>query len=458
MKTSLKKTWVALATSALTIASLTGVVAAASALPSDADCKTATGYGLDPAGQPNANQTPQYAIKVVAPLLTSKNSYEDTGLEANFTQACNWFGAGMRFLQSYVPVNTTNTLAFQVTDSKTGLPKAGVEVTLRANKGYSGSNANVTVNGLTVKNGSVWSALDGGRIKVTTDSNGLAIFTVAFVDCDTYGGAPRAKPLSLNRKPAVVTTDSPDCFSQFLPQINTQSTDNADFVEFHYYDDTGVSYTVPATAKIAAAAPVMTADNSVKIDHGYQNYALVGSTNTYLFSAFDATSGAPIRNTVYHVNANGFGSTANIGGGAGVDSVLSGTTDGFGTILVKNVNKDTVGEAMPSAFNVLSTGTVFSRVVPAISANDTTDGIETHFYAMPKPTAVVTSAGKVITVTVLNGKGHKATITITGLKAASKTATSDAATAYKFTVTKGVKTVKVVLAGGSTVTKKITVK
>ena len=122
------------------------------------------------------------------------------------------------------------------------------------------------------------------------------------------------------------------------------------------------------------------------------------------------------------------------------------------------MNKDTVGEAMPSAFNVLSTGTVFSRVVPAISANDTTDGIETHFYAMPKPTAVVTSAGKVITVTVLNGKGHKATITITGLKAASKTATSDAATAYKFTVTKGVKTVKVVLAGGSTVTKKITVK
>jgi len=457
MKTSLKKTWVALATSALTIASLTGVVAAASALPSDADCKTATGYGLDPAGQPTANQTPQYAIKVVAPLLTSKNSYEDTGLEANFTQACNWFGAGMRFLQSYVPVNTTNTLAFQVTDSKSGLPKAGVEVTLRANKGYSGSNANVTVNGLTVKNGSVWSALDGGRIKVTTDSNGLAIFTVAFVDCDTYGGAPRAKPASLNRKPAVVTTDSPDCFSQFLPQINTQSTDNADFVEFHYYDDTGVSYTVPASAKIAAAAPVMTAGNSVKIDHGYQNYALVGSTNTYLFSAFDATSGAPIRNTDYHVNANGFGSTANIGGGAGVDSVLSGKTDGFGTILVKNVNKDTVGEAMPSAFNVLSTGNVFSRTVPAISANDTTDGIETHFYAMPKPSAVVTSAGKVITVSLVNAKNKKAAITITGMRAASKTATSDAPTAFKFTVTKGVKTVKVVV-GGVTVTKKVTIK
>ena len=457
MKTSLKKTWVALATSALTIASLTGVVAAASALPSDADCKTATGYGLDPAGQPTANQTPQYAIKVVAPLLTSKNSYEDTGLEANFTQACNWFGAGMRFLQSYVPVNTTNTLAFQVTDSKSGLPKAGVEVTLRANKGYSGSNANVTVNGLTVKNGSVWSALDGGRIKVTTDSNGLAIFTVAFVDCDTYGGIPRAKPANLNRKPAVVTTDSPDCFSQFLPQINTQSTDNADFVEFHYYDDTGVSYAVPATAKIAAAAPVMTAGNSVKIDHGYQNYALVGSTNTYLFSAFDATSGAPIRNTDYHVNANGFGSTANIGGGAGVDSVLSGKTDGFGTILVKNVNKDTVGEAKPSAFNVLSTGNVFSRTVPAISANDTTDGIETHFYAMPKPSAVVTAAGKVITVSLVNAKGKKAAITITGMKAASKTATSDAPTAFKFTVTKGVKTVKVVV-GGVTVTKKVTIK
>jgi hypothetical protein len=457
MKTSLKKTWVALATSALTIASLTGVVAAASALPSDADCKTATGYGLDPAGQPTANQTPQYAIKVVAPLLTSKNSYEDTGLEANFTQACNWFGAGMRFLQSYVPVNTTNTLAFQVTDSKSGLPKAGVEVTLRANKGYSGSNANVTVNGLTVKNGSVWSALDGGRIKVTTDSNGLAIFTVAFVDCDTYGGIPRAKPASLNRKPAVVTTDSPDCFSQFLPQINTQSTDNADFVEFHYYDDTGVSYAVPASAKIAAAAPVMTADNSVKIDHGYQNYALVGSTNTYLFSAFDATSGAPIRNTDYHVNANGFGSTANIGGGAGVDSVLSGKTDGFGTILVKNVNKDTVGEAKPSAFNVLSTGNVFSRTVPAISANDTTDGIETHFYAMPKPSAVVTAAGKVITVSLVNAQGKNAAITITGMKAASKTATSDAPTAFKFTVTKGVKTVKVVV-GGVTVTKKVTIK
>lgn len=457
MKTSLKKTWVALATSALTIASLTGVVAAASALPSDADCKTATGYGLDPAGQPTANQTPQYAIKVVAPLLTSKNSYEDTGLEANFTQACNWFGAGMRFLQSYVPVNTTNTLAFQVTDSKSGLPKAGVEVTLRANKGYSGSNANVTVNGLTVKNGSVWSALDGGRIKVTTDSNGLAIFTVAFVDCDTYGGIPRAKPASLNRKPAVVTTDSPDCFSQFLPQINTQSTDNADFVEFHYYDDTGASYAVPASAKIAAAAPVMTADNSVKIDHGYQNYALVGSTNTYLFSAFDATSGAPIRNTDYHVNANGFGSTANIGGGAGVDSVFSGKTDGFGTILVKNVNKDTIGEAMPSAFNVLSTGNVFSRTVPAISANDTTDGIETHFYAMPKPSAVVTAAGKVITVSLVNAKGKKAAITITGLRAASKTATSDAPTAFKFTVTKGVKTVKVVV-GGVTVTKKVTIK
>jgi hypothetical protein len=167
-----------------------------------------------------ANDKPKYNIRLISPSLTDDNSIRRYDFESQFTMDCDWFGVGMRFNQVYVPFGLRTNLTFQVT-TPTNVPVANQKVTLRANKGYSNSNANVKVNGITARPAPS-NASDGANILGTTDVNGIVNYVVQSPnDCEAYGGI-------LPDAPSNITQDTPndrnadpttDCYSQFLCRL-----------------------------------------------------------------------------------------------------------------------------------------------------------------------------------------------------------------------------------------------
>jgi hypothetical protein len=104
-----------------------------------------------------ANDNPKTNIRLISPVLTDDNSIRRYDFEGEFTIDCDWFGVGMRFNQVYVPFGLTTNLTFQAT-KQNGDPLAFTKVTLRANKGFSSSNAAVKVNGIKARQ-SNWAAV-----------------------------------------------------------------------------------------------------------------------------------------------------------------------------------------------------------------------------------------------------------------------------------------------------------
>ena len=148
--------------------------------------------------------------------------------------------------------------------------------------------------------------------------------------------------------------------------------------------------------------------------------------------------------------------------GAMDQALWTTTTDAWGNASFLLTNTDTTGEAKAATTLGAILGAInggkFSQMLPEVATVDTADVLDLHFFKAVVPTRVTfTSSGRVVKVTVVNGKSQRATITITGLKKTIKTAASDRATTYKFTVKKGKKTVKVVV-NGVTFTKTITIK
>jgi hypothetical protein len=155
--------------------------------------------------------------------------------------------------------------------------------------------------------------------------------------------------------------------------------------------------------------------------------------------------------------------------------VLTGTTDGFGYVLFALKNTDKKGEPVPASLTtpVPTTNGVFSQIFPEIAgeAIDIADMVEFHFTgaaaAAPASTAVSVEAtaskatvkGKPVffmTVVIANASGKSAAISISGLKKVTEKI-SVANQAFKYTVSAGVKTVSVVIAG-KTYTSQVTVK
>ena len=80
-------------------------------------------------------------------------------------------------------------------------------------------------------------------------------------------------------------------------------------------------------------------------------------------------------------------------------------------------------------------------------------------WAVPKPTITGSNSKRVITVAVTNAKGKKVAVSITGLKAATKTFTGWTKVSTSYSVKKAGKyTVKVTMSGATTVTKVFTIK
>jgi len=190
-----------------------------------------------PVADQTANDHPKDSIHLISPVLTDENSIHRTDFEGQFTLDCDWFGVGMQFHQVYVPYGLRTTFTFHAA-TPAGAPLANTQVKLRANKGYSHSNADVRVNGLKARVAQDNSS-EGGSALAKTDVNGNVSFVIASPDdCTAYGGTLPTAPESLTSDTPNDVTGHPteDCYSQFLPEITGEKTDAADFVEIHYYD------------------------------------------------------------------------------------------------------------------------------------------------------------------------------------------------------------------------------
>ncbi len=432
-----------------------------------------------------SNDKPKYNIRLISPGLTDDNSIRRYDFESQFTMDCDWFGVGMRFHQVYVPFGLRTNLVFQAT-TPTGAPLANSNVTLRANKGYSNSNAAVKVNGIKARPAPA-NASDGANIIGKTDANGVVNFVVQSpADCEEYGGLLPAAPTSLsadtpNDRNADPTTD---CYSQFLPSITGEKTDSADFVELHYFNPAGMDFTA-TDASISLLAPTLRAvespagkANALDNNGTLQAYAPIGSKQVIAFQALKA-NGAYAMNQPVTVRINLANSGAKAKMAAGIFSltgfvaalpanttktaedqlVLTGTTDAFGVVAFSLNNLDTVASAPPkTATSALPAGSKFTRISAEITGKvNTGSPVEFHYYKPIPPTSIAVAAkARKITVTLSYAKGKRSVVTITGLKPVAVTPTVDKK-AYTYTVKKGKITVKVT-SNGKTLTKVFTVK
>jgi len=222
-----------------------------------------------------ANDHPLATIRLVSPVLTDENSVHRTDFEEEFTILCDWFGVGTHFNQVYVPFGMTTNLTYQATDPK-GAPLAFTQLKLRANKGYSSSNAHIYVNGTSIRP-NTGGVSDGGIIKATTDVNGFVSFVIKSpTDCEEYGGKLPAKPAHLNSDTPHDSTMSAneDCYTQVIPQIisettiHTEKTDTVDFVELHYYDPLPRVSTSPVLANVPVPVPTVVPAQTPSISGG----------------------------------------------------------------------------------------------------------------------------------------------------------------------------------------------
>lgn len=432
------------------------------------------------------NDHPVDSIHLISPVLTDDNSIHRYDFEGQFTQDCDWFGVGMQFHQVYVPFGLRTTLTFHAANTA-GVALTNTTVILRVNKGYSASNAAVRVNGIKARPAPS-NAADGADIKATTDSRGNVSYVIVSPDdCSTYGGVLPAAPASLDADvPNQVNRDpATDCFSQVLPQITGEKTDAADFVEIHYFNPAGLTYTNDAT-DVALLTPVLDGTNSINFSGEAmrpktQTYSLVGAKQILAFQA-TKSDGSWARNQDISVSINVANSGANALVSAGIignapygasttmtnadatktsadQLVLTGKTDAFGVVTFQLNNSDTAGEAVPATPTSVPpvSGAKFASIAAVTGSMATSTLLEIHYFKPAPPTVIsIAAAGKKITVTLANAIGKSSTVTITGLKKATVKPTK-ASQSYSYTVTKGAKTVTVV-SNGKTLTKKFTIK
>jgi len=473
MNLTSKKLGALVATALLSIVGIGAISAPAHA----ADCPY-------PVADQTANDHPKDSIRLISPVLTEDNSIKRYDFENQFTVDCDWFGVGMRFNQVYVPFGLRTSLTFHAANAA-GVPLANTVVTLRANKGYSNSNAAVRVNGIKARPAPS-NASDGANVTATTDVNGNVTFVINSPDdCTTYGGVLPAAPTSPDADTPNDRNADPatDCYSQFLPSITGEKTDSADFVELHYFNSSALTYNATEVS-LALLAPTLDGTNSISGEGVVQTYAPLASKQIIAFQA-TKEDGSYARNQAVNVRINLANSganakiTAGIVGNSALGSatvlstadatkttqdqlVLSGVTDAFGVVTFNLTNTDTVGGPAPATKTtpVPNPGVKFAKVIAELTGATTMgNAVEFHYYkpAPVLPTSITaTAAGRKITVTINNAIAKKSTVTITGLKAVSVTPTV-AKKVLTYTVKKGKITVKVV-SNGKTLTKVFTIK
>ncbi len=451
-----------------------------------------------------AGDPPQDAvIKLISPILTAENTSE---ADANQKMADQWvtngqYGSGLVFQRTFVPVGSTITLVYHVTD-KDGKILVGQDVKLRINRGSSNSSAIVQVDEKITTGVHKPKSADQAQVTHKTDAFGNVTFVMKNLD---KPGTGEPEPESMTAKPKISADGLNDLHAQVLPEIAGEKQDHSTITEFHYYNPKTKAVQPVTKPTIRVVSPILNDANSINrpdveknlsVDHswyaigiGYREaYVQAGSAINLVYKVTD-DNGKPLPKTAVKLRVNKAYSKSNAGMAGGRKAtdpkkdnsqgndqlVLRGTTDGFGYVLFALKNTDKKGEPVPVSLTtpVPITNGVYSQIFPEIAgeAIDIADMVEFHFTgdaaAAPASTAVSVKAtsskatvkGKPVfsmTVVIANASGKSAAISISGLKKVTEKI-SVANQAFKYTVSAGVKTVSVVIAG-KTYTSKVTVK
>ena len=434
-------------------------------------------------------------IKLISPILTAENTSEAAANQkmADGWVTNGWFGSGLVFQRAFVPVGSTITLVYHVTD-KDGKILVGQDVKLRINKGYSNSSAIVQVDDKVTTGVHKPESADQAQVTHKTDAFGNVTFVMKNLD---KPGTGEPEPESMTAKPDISADGLNDLHAQVLPEIAGEQPDHSVITEFHYYNPKTPAVQTATQPTIRLVSPILNDANSIKrpdveknlsVDNtwyakgiGYREaYVQSGSAINLVYKVTD-DNGKPLPNATVKLRVNKAYSKSNAGMTDGTNAtdpkkdnsqgndqlVLTGTTDGFGYVLFALKNTNNKGEPVPAS---LTTPTptangVYSQIFPEINgeAIDIADMVEFHFVGdvavpvAPPSTEVSVKAtsskatvkGKTVyslTVAIANASGKTAAISITGNKKVTEKI-SVANQAFKYTVTAGKKTVSVVIAG-----------
>jgi hypothetical protein len=434
-------------------------------------------------------------IKLISPILTAENTSEAAANQkmADGWVTNGWFGSGLVFQRAFVPVGSTITLVYHVTD-KDGKILVGQDVKLRINKGYSNSSAIVQVDDKVTTGVHKPESADQAQVTHKTDAFGNVTFVMKNLD---KPGTGEPEPESMTAKPDISADGLNDLHAQVLPEIAGEIPDHSVITEFHYYNPKTPAVQTATQPTIRLVSPILNDANSIKrpdveknlsVDNpwyakgiGYREaYVQSGSAINLVYKVTD-DNGKPLPNTAVKLRVNKAYSKSNAGMSDGTNAtdpkkdnsqgndqlVLTGTTDGFGYVLFALKNTDKKGEPVPASLTtpVPTTNGVYSQIFPEINgeAIDIADMVEFHFVGdlavpvAPPSTEVSVKAtsskatvkGKTVyslTVAIANASGKTAAISITGNKKVTEKI-SVANQAFKYTVTAGKKTVSVVIAG-----------
>ncbi len=110
---------------------------------------------------------------------------------------CKYYAEGLRYFEKGLTVGSTTNFSYTVSDTN-GAPYANKNVYLLVGKGYSGSTAKVTVNGVSTTGAETWNGNDQAKITLTTNAQGQVSFSLTnndvAADADPYQAGNLAHP------------------------------------------------------------------------------------------------------------------------------------------------------------------------------------------------------------------------------------------------------------------------
>ncbi|MEI6763810.1 MAG: hypothetical protein WCL26_06210, partial [Actinomycetes bacterium] len=255
-----------------------------------------------------AGTPPQDAhATLLTPYLDATNTSEAAANQkmADGWVANGWFGTGVIYQRTFVPVGSTSNLTYHVTD-KNGQPLVNQVVKLRVNKGYSTSTSIIQVDNVVTK-GVDKPPLDQGDVFHTTDAFGNVTFSVKDLDAAPLG---EPQPASFTDKPDISADGLNDLHSQMLLEIAGEKPDHSVFTEFHYYIPKSVVTQSAKTPTLKLVAPVLDAKNSVALSATSRAaYAQAGSSVVVAYKVLD-DSGVALPNATVTLKAGSANLTA----------------------------------------------------------------------------------------------------------------------------------------------------
>lgn len=331
-----------------------------------------------------ANNAPQDAKAILlTPYLDATNTSEagpNQGMADGWVKN-GWFGSGLVFQRTFIPVGSTINLTYRILD-KAGNPLAGQAVKLRINKGYSQSTSIVEVDGMRTK-GVDKPPLDQANVTHVTDAFGYVTFSVKNLDQPPMG---EPEPDSMTSAPNISADGLNDLHSQMLLEIAGEKPDHSVITEFHYYLPKKVVTYSTNKPTLKLVTPILDDKNSVMVDSNTRaTYAPAGST---LIVAYKVT------------DDNGLawpGANVQIKTPSGS---LSATSDAMGYAVFTVKDSRAKGEAKPASSTTKppTSGAVLTSLSPTIAgvSSVVAETLEVHYYGVAKAAAAAATTIKCV--------------------------------------------------------------